>query len=79
MAEQISDLAAQIMREHFARMKSIDDKAVNLTTGLGVFNARQIFLLGNAKAHPDARLPAEEINALTDLVSGKEPSSNDNA
>lgn len=73
MAEQLSDLAAQIMREHFARMKKIDDRAIGLTTGLGVFNARQIFFLSNARAHPDARLPAEEINALTELVSGKEP------
>lgn len=67
----MDSLAEQYMREHFARMREIDDRAVGMTTGLAVFNARQIFHLSNAVVHPSARLPSDQINELTELVVGK--------
>lgn len=77
MSEATDQLKADYMREHFARMREIDRRAVDLTAGLAIFNARQIFFLSNAQAHPDARLPQEAIDNLTELLSSQTGTSSD--
>lgn len=67
----VSELAEQYLREHAARMREIDRRGLDVTYGLAVFNARSVFLLSNARVHPDAQLPTEAINELTSLIQGE--------